>query len=147
MKIFKHTLLLLLTFIVIQSSYAQSDNKQSDREQINQTMSSFFKWDLEGGVDNAEKALSKTVLYHRLNEKREHVTNTPNFDWEGKGKNAHEHNIVDVDIYKDMAVVTVLLRYNPQSASNTYMKTFILYKLAQGWRVTNVTWGSVKNTQ
>lgn len=142
----KITIILFFTTLALYCTTVCAQ-ESSDRAQINETMQSFFKWDLEGGVDNANKALSKTVLYHRINDKGQHATNTPNFDWEGKGKDAHQHNIVDIDIYNDMAVVTALLRYNPQSPRNTYMKTFILYKLSQGWRVTNVTWGRVMNNQ
>ncbi len=146
MKFINTTFIIICTLALFSTTAVSQDN--TDRAQINQTMTHFFKWDLEGGLENANKALSKTVLYHRINEKGEHVTNTPeNFDWDGKGAEAHQHNIVDIDIYNDMAIVTSLIRYNPQSPRNTYMKTFILYKLSQGWRITNVTWGRVSNQQ
>lgn len=146
MKYLKYTILTLI--ILIQTSFAHSDKKQlkdtlSDREEINQVMITFFKWDTEGGVVSAENSLSKTALYHFVNDKGQHETFPADFDFKGKGKDAPEHDIVDIDIYDNMAVVTVLLRYK----KNTYMKTFILYKLLQGWRITNLAWGSLKNTQ
>ncbi len=132
-------LLLLLTVCPLAASAA------TDREKIDEVMSCFFDWDINGGAERAKNCVSEQVLYHRVDSLGKHVTNTPKLDWEGKGKGAHEHNVLDVDIYDNMAVVKALLRYNPQSANNTYIKTFVLYRVEAGWRVTNVFWGRVTN--
>ncbi len=115
----------------------------TDREQIDQVMSCFFAWDIYGGAERAKNCISEQVLYHRVDSVGNHVTNTPKADFAGKGEGAHEHNLLDVDIFDNMAVVQALIRYNPQSANNTYIKTFILYRVTAGWRVTNVFWGRV----
>ncbi|MEO1595637.1 MAG: hypothetical protein AAFS02_10395 [Pseudomonadota bacterium] len=121
---------------------------QSDREQIKAAMACFYQWDLYGGEQYSSKCIADTVLYHRIEENGRHSYGTPPLDNDtGKGAEAVIHNLIDIDIYNDMAVVTSLHRYQPESPQNTYMKNIVLYKLADGWRITNVVWGRVTNAQ
>ncbi|MEM6605121.1 MAG: hypothetical protein AAF671_05130, partial [Pseudomonadota bacterium] len=120
----------------------------TDREQIKAAMECFYQWDLYGGKENSSKCIADTVLYHRIDENRQHSYGTPPLDNDtGKGADAVIHNLMDIDIYNDMAVVTSLHRYQPEAPRNTYMKNIVLFKLDDGWRVTNVAWGRVTNLQ
>ncbi|MFK8014750.1 MAG: hypothetical protein AB8G17_04875 [Gammaproteobacteria bacterium] len=141
MKIFTTAVLALALFAP--TAYAQSD-----REQIKAAMECFYQWDLYGGKEHSSKCISDTVLYHRIDENGQHSHGTPQLDKEdGKGAEAVIHNLLDIDIYNDMAVVTSLHRYQPESPRNTYVKNIVLFKLADGWRITNVAWGRVTNQQ
>ncbi|MEO0576915.1 MAG: hypothetical protein AAF004_15770 [Pseudomonadota bacterium] len=120
----------------------------SDREQIKAAMECFYRWDHHGGAENSSQCISDTVLYHRIDENGQHSYGTPPLDNDsGKGEDAVIHNLIDINIYNDMAVVTSLHRYTPEAPRNTYIKNLVLYKLADGWRITNVFWGRVTNTQ
>ncbi|WOJ97675.1 hypothetical protein R0137_03655 [Congregibacter brevis] len=120
----------------------------SDREAIKAAMECFYQWDLYGGKENSSKCISDTVIYHRIDENGGHAFGTPVLDNDsGKGADALIHNLVDIDIYNDMAVVTSLHRYQPEAPRNTYVKNLVLFKLAEGWRISSVAWGRVTNTQ
>lgn len=127
---------------------ASSALAQSDREQIKEAMECFYQWDLYGGEERSSKCIADTVLYHRIDDNGDHAYGTPPLDNDtGKGGDAVIHNLLDIDIYNDMAVVTSLHRYQPESPRNTYVKNIVLFKLAEGWRITNVAWGRVTNRQ
>lgn len=135
----KHLLILLTGLFSVLSS--QQALASDDREQISQVMQCFSKWDIDGGTAaEAEKCISPDVRYQR-NDKGEIKAYTPDLNWKGKGKEALEAHLLDINVYNDMAVVTVLNRYNPGVDERHFVKTFILYKLKQGWRITNVVWG------
>ena len=119
----------------------------TDREQIKAAMECFYQWDLHGGREYSSKCIADSVLYHRI-DNGEHSYGTPPLDNDsGKGAEAVIHNLLDIDIYNDMAVVTSLHRYQPEAPRNTYVKNIVLFKLADGWRITNVAWGRVTNDQ
>ncbi len=121
---------------------------QTDREQIKAAIECFYTWDLHGGKENSSKCISDNVQYHRVDQDGKHAHGTPPLDGEsGKGADALIHHLIDIDIYNDMAVVTSLHRYMPESPRNTYVKNLVLHKLAVGWRITSVAWGRVTNTQ
>ena len=141
MKLFN--LLALAIVLVAPSSFADSD-----REQIKAAMECFYTWDHHGGKENSSKCISDNVVYHRIDQEGKHSYGTPALDNpEGKGEDAVIHNLIDIDIYNDMAVVTSLHRYTPESPKLTYMKSIVLFKLADGWRVSSVAWGRVTNNQ
>lgn len=128
--------------------FAHAAHADSDRDQIKAAMECFYQWDLHGGKDTSSKCISDTVLYHRIDENGNHSYGTPPLDNDtGKGAEAVIHNLLDIDIYNDMAVVTSLHRYQPEAPQNTYVKNIVLFKLADGWRITNVAWGRVTNDQ
>ncbi|MEM9533948.1 MAG: hypothetical protein AAGA23_23745 [Pseudomonadota bacterium] len=134
-----------LTFALLLASAAHAE---TDREQIKAAMECFYQWDLHGSKEHSSKCISETVLYHRIDQDGQHSYGTPPLDNPtGKGADAVIHNLLDIDIYNDMAVVTSLHRYQPEAPENTYVKNIILYKLATGWRITNVAWGRVTNLQ
>ncbi|MFK7954744.1 MAG: hypothetical protein AB8B96_01520 [Lysobacterales bacterium] len=135
--------MLLLGLVMIGPAFAQTD-----REQIKSAVECFYQWDLHGGKDRSSKCLSDTVLYHRIDQNGQHAFGTPTLDSDsGKGADALIHHLLDINIYTDMAVVTSLHRYQPESPRNTYTKNLVLHKLADGWRITSVAWGRVSNTQ
>jgi len=134
MKLTKLILLLcLLPF------YASAE-ALTDRQRINQVMDSFYQWDHTGGTHNAENSLAHTVRYNRLDEGGKHIAYSIDFNYEGKGKNAYQHFIAGLDIYGKMAVVRSI---HYHAGKGSYLKTFILHKLTQGWRITNVSWGKI----
>lgn len=132
--------LIVLLFLGCCSSAPLYADARSD---IMEVMDCFFKWDKFGGEETGKKCISEKVLYHRVDSNGEHMTNTPPLDFRGKGNESYEHNLLDIDVFDNMATVRALIRYNPQSADNTYMKTYVLYRVNAGWRVTNVFWGRV----
>ncbi|MEL6300081.1 MAG: hypothetical protein AAFR75_00095 [Pseudomonadota bacterium] len=128
--------------------FAPAASAASDREQIKAAMACFYEWDLYGGADRSSQCISETVLYHRIDDNGRHSYGTPPLDNDiGKGADAVIHNLIDIDIYNDMAVVTSLHRYQPEAPENTYMKNIVLHRLADGWRITNVFWGRVTHDQ
>ncbi|MFK7886809.1 MAG: hypothetical protein AB8G16_08080 [Gammaproteobacteria bacterium] len=136
------TLVLGLAFI------APTALADSDREQIKAAMECFYQWDLYGGKENSSKCISDTVLYHRIDENGQHAYGTPTLDNDtGKGADALVHHLIDIDIYSNMAVVTSLHRYQPEAPRNTYVKNIVLFKFADGWRISSVAWGRVTNDQ
>ena len=139
----KYTVIALGLAVIAPAALADSD-----REEIKAVMEHFYAWDLNGGEDNAANSLADSVLYHRIDENGQHSYGTPPLgDATGKGAEAVIHNLLDIDIYNDMAVVTSLHRYQPEAPRNTYVKNIVLFKLAEGWRITNVAWGRVTNDQ
>lgn len=142
MKNLAAVLMLGLTLVTVNA------HAETDREQIKAAMECFYQWDLHGGEENSSKCISDTVLYHRIDDKGAHSYGTPTLDSDtGKGADAVIHHLIDIDIYNDMAIVTSLHRYQPEAPRNTYVKSFVLFKLAEGWRITNAAWGRVTNTQ
>jgi hypothetical protein len=134
------------TLVLGLALFAPAAAADSDREQIKAAMECFYQWDLYGGAERSSKCIADSVLYHRIDENGAHSYGTPDLDSDtGKGADAVIHNLVDIDIYNDMAVVTSLHRYQPESPRNTYMKSIVLYKLAEGWRIANVVWGRVSH--
>lgn len=127
----------LLLLLVIASFPAFAD---SDREEIAQVMADFQQWDHLGGVERAKKSLAKTVRYNYVDKEGKHVSYTVDFAYQGKGKAAYKPYIVALDIYGNMAVVKAIHHYNNEQA---YLKAFVLHKLAQGWQITNVSWGQI----
>ncbi|MEO0424492.1 MAG: hypothetical protein AAF184_19295 [Pseudomonadota bacterium] len=136
------------TLAVTLALLAPAAYADTDREQIKAAMECFYRWDLHGGAENSSQCIADTVLYHRIDENGRHSYGTPPLDNDtGKGAEAVIHNLLDIDIYNDMAVVTSLHRYQPEAPQNTYMKNIVLFKLEEGWRITNVVWGRVTNQQ
>lgn len=140
----KPTILLALVF----ASATTAVHADTDREDIKAVVECFYNWDIHGGEKYSSQCMSDTVLYHRIDQDGKHSYGTPPLDSpSGKGVDAIKHNLIDIDIYNDMAVVTSLHRYMPESPRNTYVKNLVLFKLADGWRITNVSWGRVTNDQ
>lgn len=140
----KYIALLLVTSLTL----IPTANADSDREQIKAAMECFYTWDLYGGVENSSKCIAENVQYHRIDRDGKHSFGTPKLDSPtGKGEGSLVHHLVDINIYNDMAVVTSLHRYMPDSPKNTYMKSLVLYKLKEGWRISSVSWGRVTNEQ
>jgi len=137
------TLFIAATLTLLPTAHADTD-----REQIKAAMECFYQWDLYGGKENSSKCIADNVQYHRVTQEGEHSFGTPTLDSPtGKGEGTLVHNLVDIDVYNDMAVVTSLHRYMPDSPRNTYMKTLVLYKLKEGWRISSVSWGRVTPDQ
>jgi hypothetical protein len=137
---FKTTLPLTLLFLLSFIPFHLEAETLTDRQQISQTMKSFYQWDHTGGIDNANKSFAASVLYNRIGEQGNHITYTPNFDYKGAGENAYLPIIVDMDIYGKMALVRSVHHYE---GKGRYLKAFVLHKLQQGWRITNVSWGKL----
>lgn len=138
----------LTTLILALGLLAPAAYADTDREQIKAAMECFYQWDLHGGKEHSSKCIADNVLYHRVDQNGQHAYSTPKLDDDtGKGADTVIHNLVNIDIYNDMAVVTSLHRYQPESPRNTYIKNLVLYKLADGWRIASVAWGRVTNEQ
>lgn len=114
----------------------------TDREQIVDAINCFITWDREGGdADSVAPCMSKDVVYQRVNDEGELLRYTPGFDYEGKGLDDYVPYITETEIFGNMAMVkTHKHRAAPKSP---YMKAFILYRLKDGWRITNVVWGGI----
>ncbi|MFK8031214.1 MAG: hypothetical protein AB8G18_13345 [Gammaproteobacteria bacterium] len=138
----------LILLILSALAFTPTVHADTDREEIKEAMECFYKWDLYGGKENSSRCIADNVLYHRVDQDGKHAYSTPKLDGtSGKGEGALKHKLVDINIYNDMAVVTSLHLYQPESPRNTYMKHLVLYKLADGWRVSSVSWGRVTNSQ
>ena len=130
------TITLVVAILLANLSWASND-----RTEIHQAMQCFFQWDLNGGTaEEAQKCILENVQYQRIVDGNLDI-GSPGLEFKGKGADAHRFNILNIDIYNDVAFVNALLRYNPGPEESPYVKTFVLYKLKQGWRVTNVLWG------
>ena len=114
----------------------------NDRATILAAIECFTKWDLEGGTEESvAPCLSKDVVYQRVNQNGELIRYTPGFAYDGKGKNDYVPYITELEIFGNMAIVKVHKHRTPPN--NAYMKAFVLYDLAEGWRITNVVWGGI----
>ena len=137
-------LLKLSTLVLISlfSLNAQADQTATDREQIVTAINCFTNWDLNGGNDETvAPCLYKDVVYQRVNLKGELIRYTPGFEYDSKGANDYVPYITEVEIFGNMAMVKT--HKHRDSPNKAYMKAFILYKLAEGWRITNVVWGGI----
>jgi len=128
-----------LSVLADDHSGVKADN---DRATILAAIECFTKWDLEGGAaQSVAPCLAKDVVYQRVNQKGELIRYTPGFDYEGKGKTDYVPYITELEIFGNMSLVKVHKhRVAPQTP---YMKAFVLYNLADGWRITNVIWGGI----
>ncbi|MBX2849161.1 MAG: hypothetical protein KTR16_12620 [Acidiferrobacterales bacterium] len=137
---------LFLTFLCLLSLNTVANNAATDRNQIITAINCFIDWDLNGGTNKTvEPCLFKDVVYQRVNLKGELIRYTPGFEYDGKGKDDYVPYITELEIFGNMAIVKT---HKHRDASNAaYMKAFILYKLTEGWRITNVVWGGLTPEQ
>lgn len=114
----------------------------SDRSDIVAAIDCFISWDREGGTPETVKpCVSDKVQYQRVNDQGELILYTPDFNFDGKGLDDYVPYVTGLEIFGNMAIVkTHKHRAAPKYA---YMKAFILYKLNDGWRITNVVWGGI----
>ena len=140
MKILLKLLSLSLLFMISQNTYAA--DYSSDRADIVAAIQCFTNWDLNGGNDESvEPCIDKQVVYQRVNLKGELIRYTPAFEYEGKGADDYVPYITELEIFGNMAIVKT--HKHRATPNKPYMKAFILYRLAEGWRITNVVWGGV----
>lgn len=140
MKIlFKLSILLMLCLLSLNS---HAEQIATDRSQIIAAINCFTNWDLNGGNDESvAPCIYKDVVYQRVNLKGELIRYTPGFEYEGKGANDYVPYITEVEIFGNMAMVKT--HKHRDAPAKPYMKALLLYKLADGWRITNVVWGSI----
>lgn len=131
-----------LSIIVITLLLSMNSAFASDRSEITDVINCFLTWDREGGNDESVKpCLYEKVQYQRVNENGELLLYTPGFEFEGKGIDDYTPYVTELEIFGNMAIVKT---YKHRAApNNAYMKAFILYKLSEGWRITNVVWGGI----
>lgn len=114
----------------------------TDREEIIAAINCFTTWDLEGGnAASVAPCMSQDVVYQRVNDKGELIRYTPGFDYEGKGRDDYVPYITETEIFGNLAIVKT--HKHRDAPKSPYMKAFLLYKLKDGWRITNVVWGSI----
>lgn len=133
------TLLRMFLLLSIMPFYTHAASL-TDRQKITSAMDNFYQWDYTGKKEFAEKSLAHSVLYNRVSKEGKHISYAVQFQWEGKGVDAYKSYITGLDIYGDMAVVKAIHHYQEKGA---YLKAFVLHKLAQGWRITHVSWGEI----
>ncbi len=135
---------IVLSFAAL--SALAADHGNADRSAIIAAIDCFTTWDLEGGTaQSVEPCLAKDVMYQRVNQKGELIRYTPDFAYEGKGKSDYVPYVTELEIFGGLAIVKV---HKHRGAPNkAYMKALILYKLAEGWRITNVIWGDITPEQ
>jgi hypothetical protein len=129
--------ILLLLSIIPFYTHAES---LTDRQKIINAMGYFHQWDFTGSKELAEKSVEKSVRYNRVSKEGKHISYTPDFEWKGKGVDAYLPIIIGLDIYGGMAVVRVVHHHEEKGR---YLKAIIFHKLAEGWRITNVSWGKI----
>ncbi|TQV88555.1 hypothetical protein [Aliikangiella coralliicola] len=132
--------LLLSTTLFCGIPFSTHAESLTDRQAITDTMDNFYHWDHKGGADFAKRSLAESVRYNRISKEGEHISYSVDFAYKGKGVNAYIPYIVELDIYGNMAVVKSVHHYDEK---RSYLKAFVLHKLAQGWRITNVSWGKI----
>lgn len=114
----------------------------SDRAAIIESIDCFIAWDREGGdAESVSGCLHDKVAYQRVNNDGELIVYTPSFDFEGKGLDDYTPYITELEIFGNMAMVKT--HKHREKPGSPYMKAFILYKLKDGWKITNVVWGAI----
>jgi len=133
----KHVLAIAL-LLLLSMNLAQA----SDRSEITAAIDCFMSWDREGGTpESVQPCVSDKVQYQRVNDQGELIVYTPDFNFDGKGLDDYVPYVTALEIFGNLAMVkTHKHRAAPKTA---YMKAFILYKLKDGWRITNVIWGGI----
>ena len=114
----------------------------NERTQVVYAIECFLKWDREGGTKESVKpCMHEQVVYQRVNAEGELIRYTPEFTFEGKGLDDYVPYITELEIFGNLAIVKT---HKHRTAPNwPYMKAFILYRLNEGWRITNVVWGGI----
>ncbi len=136
----KHVLLFLST--VLLPFAVPANDEASDRSTILAAIDCFTQWDLEGGTEKTvAPCLSSDVVYQRVNQQGELIRYTPGFTYDGKGKDDYVPYVTELEIFGNMAIVKTHKHRTPPKTP--YMKAFVLYRLADGWRITNVIWGGI----
>ena len=134
----KHILIILTTSLLLGFSHAYA----SDRTEITEAIDCFVNWDREGGTaETVKPCVSEKVQYQRVNDQGELILYTPDFKFEGKGLDDYVPYLTELEIFGNMAIVKT--HKHRTAPKPTYMKAFILYKLKDGWRITNVVWGGI----
>ena len=138
------TLVTLLSFghTITASETAIDTPVLSDRAQIIAAVACFTNWDREGGnAESVAPCIYEKVAYQRVNDKGELLVYTPEFESEGKGIDDYTPYVTELEIFGNMAIVKT---HKHRAAPKwPYMKAAILYKLKDGWLITNVVWGGI----
>ncbi|MEM9314751.1 MAG: hypothetical protein AAGA95_09000 [Pseudomonadota bacterium] len=130
-----------LTLLLASNAFA-SAHAATDREQVLAAIDCFITWDREGGdAESVAPCLSTDVVYQRVNDRGELLRYTPGFDYQGKGLDDYVPYITEAEIFGNMAIVKT--HKHRSAPKRPYMKAFILYRLREGWRITNVVWGGI----
>lgn len=135
----------VIQFLLVLASSAcvhVSAQAATDREEIISAINCFIDWDREGGTaETLAPCVVADVVYQRVNAEGELIRYTPGFDYDGKGIDDYVPYITETEIFGNMAMVKTHKHREPPG--NPYMKAFILYRLKEGWRITNVVWGGI----